>query len=81
MANDVIDLTERRNARERPDAEHVRKDEFGRELFEFLLDYEFDGSHWSTTIWAYSEDEAQRRVAAMQCTLRYMGQMFTTIPA
>jgi hypothetical protein len=79
--SDVIDLNERRNATSRPDPEHVRQDEFGRPMYEYLLDYEFEGSHWSATIWAYSEEEAKNRVGAMQASLKYMGQMFAVIPA
>lgn len=79
--SDIIDLNAKRNEREQPDAEHVRKDEFGRPLYEFLLAYEADGSHWSTTIWAYDEEEAIRRVAGMRESLKYMGKVFTTFIA
>lgn len=41
----IITLGERRNAAEKPDPEHIRKDDFGRPMYEFLLDYEFDGGH------------------------------------
>jgi len=79
--SDIIDLNERRNAAEKPDAEHVRHDEYGRPLYEFLLDYEFDGGHYSATIWAYDQEEAQRKVPAMRASLEYKGQLFTIIPA
>jgi hypothetical protein len=79
--SEIIDLNAKRNEREQPDAEHVRHDDFGRPLYEFLLDYEFDGSHWSASVWAYDEAEAQKRVESMRHSLRYMGQMFTVIPA
>ncbi len=79
--SDIIDLNEKRNEREQPDAEFVRKDDFGRKMFCFALDYEFDGSHWSSEVWAYSEADAQARVEAMRESMRYMGQIHTIVPA
>jgi hypothetical protein len=79
--SDVIDLNEKRNERERPDAEFIRKDDFGRPMYCFLLDYTFDGKHWSSEVWAYDEAEALKRVEAMRESLKYMGQMFTVVPA
>lgn len=79
--DNVVDLTERRNAVAQPDPEFIRKDEYGRRLYCFLLDYQMDGSQYSTEVWAYDEAEAQRRVAAMRATLGYAGQLFSQVPA
>ena len=76
-----IDLLAERNKRAQPDPEFVRKDDFGRPLYCFLLDYEFNGDHWSAQVWAYDEAEAQARVVAMRASITYMGQMFAAVPA
>lgn len=81
MSDKIVDLNERRNAAERPDEEHVRKDDFGRPLYEYLLDYAFSDGHYSTTVWAYSADDAQARVSAMRASLEYKGQLFAVMPA
>lgn len=78
---DIIDLNERRNAADKPDGDFVRKDDYGRPLFFFLLDYEMDGGHWGAEIWAYSAEDAEARVLAMRGSLTVMGQVFTTVPA
>jgi hypothetical protein len=78
---DVIDLTAERNKRAQPDPEHIRHDEYGRPLYEFLLSYDSDGKSFSTSIWAYDEAEAQQRVEGMRASLRYNGQVFSTVPA
>lgn len=79
--SDTIDLTAERNKRTQPDPEFVRKDDYGRPLYLFTLDYEFDGGQWSTDLWAYSQDDAEARVAAMRSTLSVAGQIFGKIPA
>lgn len=81
MDGNVIDLTERRNAAAQPDPEFVRRDEYGKPLYCFLLSYEMDGSRYSTEIWAYEESEAQKRVQAMRESLTYDGQLFECVPA
>ena len=81
MSDNIIDLTERRNAAAQPAPEFVRTDEYGRKLYCFLLDYEMDGSQYSAELWAYDMDEAHRRVAAMRNSLGVSGQLFDCIPA
>lgn len=76
----VIDLSEHRNARERPDPAFIRHDDFGREMYRYLLDYEFESSHWGAEVWAYSMEEAEARVAAMRVSLSLCGQTYTRIP-
>jgi hypothetical protein len=77
----VVSLTERRNAAAQPAPEFVRKDEYGRPLYCFLLRYEMDGSPYSTEVWAYDLDEAERRVEGMRASLAVSGQLFDCIPA
>lgn len=81
MSENIIDLAEKRNERERPDPEFIKRDDFGREMFLYTLDYEFQNGHWATQLWAYSAEDADARVAAMRESLRNMGQGYTVIPA
>jgi hypothetical protein len=76
---DIIDIAEERQRRDRPDPEHVRCDDFGREMYEFGLNYEFDGDSWTVSLWAYDADDAHSRVSAMKRTLTCFGQIFTVI--
>jgi hypothetical protein len=75
----VIELLQARAARERPDAEHVRNDEFGRPMYRFALSYEMDGKDWCTEVWVYSFEDAGTRVAAMSRTLTVQGQIITEV--
>lgn len=77
----IIDLNKIRNDRERPDAEFIKHDDYGREIFLYTLDYEFEGGNWGTELWAYSAEDADARVAAMRESLRNMGQIYAVIPA
>lgn len=79
MSDTPIDLTAERNKRALPDAEHVKKDGFGRPMFRFLLLYDMDDSEWATDVCAYDIDDAKRRVDAMKDTLRVEGQAYSTI--
>lgn len=81
MTNNIVDLTERRNAAERPDPEFIRKDDFGREMQCYCLSYTYDGKTWGgLDLWAYSMEDAEGRVAAIRESLIMMGQIFTVIP-
>ena len=53
----VIDSNEARAARERPDADQVQHDQFGRPMYGFALTYEMDGSTRGTEVWAYWFDD------------------------
>lgn len=77
MAN-IIDLNEHRH--ERPDPECIRKDEYGREMYLFVLSYEYLGAKWSIEIWAYSKEDAQDRVKAIISSLEYSGMVYSIIP-
>jgi hypothetical protein len=78
---EIIDLQERRNAAERPDAEFVRKDEYGRELFMFTLSYDLGSAVYGAELWAYDAEDANRKVAAMRESLRCDGQVYCIIGA
>ena len=78
---DIIDLTSERNKRQGPAPEYIRKDDFGRPMFCFLLSYEMDNRQWSTELWAYDLADAQNRVAAMRASLTCDGQIFQRIDA
>lgn len=75
MSESVIDLSAERNARERPDPEFIRKDDFGREIYCYALEYEMDDAEWLIVIWAYSLKEAEARVLAMRKSLVLKGQI------
>lgn len=77
MSN-IIDLQSSRKDMDKPEDDHVRKDDFGRPRFRFLLEYEMDGSVWGCDFWAYSMDDAKERVAAMRASLMLVGQVHAT---
>jgi hypothetical protein len=79
--SDIIDLNAERSKRDQPDPEFVRKDDFGRPLYTFLLSYEMAGSQWCAEIWAYSFEDAEARVQAMRESLKVDGQAYSTVPA
>lgn len=79
--SDIIDLNERRNAAERPDAEFIHKDDFGREMFCFALSYEMGDATYGLNLWAYDMDDAKAKVAGIRESLRVDGQIFCTVPA
>jgi hypothetical protein len=79
--SDIIDLNAERSKRDQPDPEFVRKDDFGRPLYTFLLSYEMAGSQWRAEIWAYSFEDAEARVQAMRESLKVDGQAYSTVPA
>ncbi len=77
----IIDLNAERSARERPDAEFSRRDDFGREMYCYTLEYQFQDGCWRAEVWAYSMEEAEQRVAAMRESLTLRGQVYTRVPA
>lgn len=78
---DIIDLSEQRNRRVKPDDDHVRQDEYGRPLYRFLLEYEHEGSTWSLHLWAYDAADAAAKVVSIGRGVRLLGQIFTGVPA
>ena len=79
--SEPISLDAVRAARGQPEADLVRKDGFGRPMFCFLLEYTMGGDEWGHKLWAYSEDDARARVAAMRESLVLRGQIFGTVPS
>lgn len=79
--NKIINLNQLRHDRERPDPEFIKRDDFGREMFLYTLEYEFDGGNWATELWAYSFEDAEARVVAMRASLTCKGQLYTALPA
>ncbi|MEF0943725.1 hypothetical protein [Rhizobium sp. BR 362] len=59
-----------------PEAEFRTVDDFGRYMFRFLAEYEFDGRIFSISFWAYDIADAERRVARMRGSLTLQGQIF-----
>jgi len=78
---DIIDLSTERNARERPSPDYIRKDDYGREMGLFSLEYWMDDAEWTINLWAYSFDDAEKRVSAMRESLQVSGQIHEVIPA
>lgn len=79
--SDPISLDAARSARDQPDPEYVRRDDFGRPMFCFILEYEMDGGTWAAELWAYSMVDAKARVDAMKESLVLRGQLFGRSPA
>ena len=73
----IINLSAERDKRNGPDKAHTRLDDEGRILYEYALDYRMDDAHWSASIWAYSMEDAERRVSAMRHSLTLSGQVYT----
>jgi hypothetical protein len=76
IAVTIIDLTRIRADREKPDKEFIRRDQHGIEMYQFSLEYSMDGKTWSNELWAYSVEDAERRVKAMRGTLTVAGQLY-----
>lgn len=72
--SDITDLNVERRKRAAADAEHVRKDEIGRDMYRYVLSYECDDGFWCTEIWAYSMEDAAARVESMRSSLTLHGQ-------
>jgi hypothetical protein len=79
--SEIIDLSQRRNAKEQPDADCIRKDEYGRPLYLFALEYQMPDGAYGTEVWAYSFEDAEARVTAMRSSLSVLGQMYGFVPA
>jgi hypothetical protein len=80
MMSDPIDFNAERNKRAKPDPAFVMRDDYGRELYTFLISYDMDGKEWSTRVWAYDEADAQARVDAMRQSVRLDGKLFSEVP-
>lgn len=72
----VIDLQKVKADREAPDADCTCRDQYGRPMFRFGVEYEFEGKLWDFHIDAYSLEDAERRVAAMRENQAVYGQTY-----
>jgi hypothetical protein len=79
--SEVIDLSSERNRRNTPNPEHVRHDEYGSPLYEFLFDYEMGGGFYSFSLFAYDWEDAERRAAAISAGVTVAGQLHAVDPA
>lgn len=79
---DIIDLAAAKSAREdQPDPDCVKRDENGLTLLLFSLSYTFMDSQWTLHLWAYSAENAEARVAAMnKGGITLDGQVFAQVP-
>lgn len=82
----VIDLELARKARQdaedgTPDAHLVRRDEYGRPVYCYSLEYTHRGDTYGLDFWAYSEAEAMDHVLSMIATLMFVGQKMGEMPA
>ncbi|OWV80775.1 hypothetical protein ATY77_24095 [Rhizobium sp. R634] len=77
----VISFNRSRNGHDDPDAAFVTTGIDGRQLYRFALQYEMDGKTWATDIWAYSSEDAEKRVAAMRGSLTLCGQLYAEVEA
>lgn len=77
---DIVDLSLERAKREEPDDNCVMKDDFGRPLYRFALEYSYDNSRWAAEVWAYSFEDAAARVEGMKSSLEVVGQIFAEVP-
>ena len=76
----ILDLATARAARDRPNADCVRRDDEGREMKLYALYYNFADSYWLLEMWAYSMEDAEARCAAMRKTLHVDGPVYAVIP-
>lgn len=64
-----------------PDADCVLVDQYGRPMYRYIADYQYQGADWSVQLWAYDVADAEHRIEAMRHSLVYCGQLFSVIPA
>lgn len=57
----------------RPAPEFVQIDEKGRKMFFFATTYSFENADWSVEFWAYSKEDANRRIQTMRDNLGAKG--------
>lgn len=81
MSDDVIDLGAERNKRAQPDPEFVTKDEYGRPLYTFGVEYELGGKQYSFHLVAYDWADAEAKVTAIRESGRVYGQIYSEVPA
>ena len=79
--SDLVDINAARNRRTAPDPEFIKKDGFGRPMQCYLINYMMDGEEWGGVhVWAYSMDDAAKRVDALRASATLMGQAMRCQP-
>lgn len=76
----VISLADRRDQREQPDPHFTKKDEFGRPMFVFLLEYQMDGQWYGIDLWAHSFEEADKAARSMRDGIVCVGKKMAEVP-
>lgn len=70
---DIVDLATYRQKQD-TDSYCIRHDQDGREMLLFALEYELQSKTIATHIWAYSMEDAEKRVEAMRTSLVVIGR-------
>jgi hypothetical protein len=76
----VIDLQRIKADREAPDADLMQRDDYGRPMYSYGLEYRMDGQTWTVSLMAYSLEDAEQRAQAMRETISVYGQIISVIP-
>lgn len=79
--SDIIDLAAERNKRTAPAPEFLKQDDEGRDMQLYTVAYEMDGERWGFDVWAYSFDDAEKRVRAIRQSAELSGQVYERGPA
>lgn len=78
---EIFDLSKVRGERDKPHPDFIKHDDFGREMYCYSLEYEFDGGEWCINLWAYSDGDAKARVEAMRQSLAFSFRIMDEVPA
>lgn len=77
---DIINLTAERDKRDSPDADCITHDEYGRPLYTFSAEYQRGDRTFAFDFVAYSMEDAQEAVAAMNTGVTLAGQVYKRMP-
>ena len=80
MTDKIIDFARERAERDQPDAEWMRKDDFGRPLYCFLMEYQSEGEFYSIDLSTYSFEDAEKAAAAIRGSLTVVGKKMSVLP-
>jgi len=73
----VIDLQQIKAAREAPDTDCTERDQYGRPMKRFGLEYEMGGKLFVVHIDAYDLEDAERHAKAMREGISVYGQIYS----
>lgn len=74
----IVDLQQVKDQREGPDADCLLRDNAGRPMGLFGFEYVVKGRKWSFHIEAYSNEDAEERIAAIRQHVFFLGQLART---